>query len=297
MAIIKVEVDKHSGFCFGVVKAVEAAESLLKQGQKVWCVGDIVHNEAEANRLMQLGMSTIQQSDFDQIKSGTVLFRAHGEPPASYQSAQQFGLTLKDATCPVVLKLQKRVKQAYLQQKAQNGQIIIYGKKGHAEVIGLIGQTNNEAIVVETKADMDKIDFSRPVEVFSQTTKSPEGLQQIVALMQERTHNGIEIISHDTVCRQVSGRVPRLQRFAEQYDAVVFVGGTKSSNARMLFQACQDVNALSYFISEPDDLQVDWFTDGVGSVGVCGATSTPEWLMEQVAEKIRRITGIHSASD
>jgi len=287
MAIIKVEVDKHSGFCFGVVKAVEAAESLLKQGQKVWCVGDIVHNEAEANRLMQLGMSTIQQSDFDQIKSGTVLFRAHGEPPASYHSAQQFGLTLKDATCPVVLKLQQRVKQAYLQQKAQNGQIIIYGKKGHAEVIGLIGQTNNEAIVVEAEADLDRIDFSRPVEVFSQTTKSPEGLQRIIALMQERAHNGIEIISHDTVCRQVSGRVPRIKRFAEQYDVIVFVGGTKSSNARMLFQACRDVNALSYFISEPDELQVDWFTGGVGSVGVCGATSTPEWLMEQVAEKIR----------
>jgi len=289
MAIIKVEVDKHSGFCFGVVKAVEAAESLLKQGQKVWCVGDIVHNEAEANRLRQLGMSTIQKSYFEQIKSGTVLFRAHGEPPASYHSAEQFGLTLKDATCPVVLKLQQRVKQAYQLQKTQNGQIIIYGKKGHAEVVGLIGQTNNEAIVVETELDLDQIDYSRPMEVFSQTTKSPEGLQQIVALMKGRAHNGIEIISHDTVCRQVSGRVPRIKRFAQLYDAVVFVGGTKSSNARMLFQACREVNASSYFISEPDELQLDWFTDRIGSVGVCGATSTPEWLMEQVAEKIRRV--------
>lgn len=289
MAIIKVEVDKHSGFCFGVVKAVEAAESLLEQGQKVWCVGDIVHNEAEANRLKQLGMSTIQQSDFDHIKSGTILFRAHGEPPASYQTVQQFGLTLKDATCPVVLKLQQRVNQAYLQQKAQNGQIIIYGKKGHAEVIGLIGQTNNEAIVVETEADLDRIDFSRPIEVFSQTTKSPEGLQLVVALMHKKVQPGVEIISHDTVCRQVSGRVPRIKRFAEQYDAIVFVGGTQSSNARMLFQACREVNALSYFISEPDEMQLDWLTDGISSIGVCGATSTPEWLMEQVAEKIRNL--------
>ena len=295
MTIIKVEVDKHSGFCFGVVKAVEAAESLLKQGQKVWCVGDIVHNEAEANRLKQLGMSTIQQSDFDQIKSGTVLFRAHGEPPASYQYAQQYGLTLKDATCPVVLKLQQRVKQAYLQQKVQNGQIIIYGKKGHAEVIGLIGQTNNEAIVVETEMDLDQIDFSRPIEVFSQTTKSPEGLQKMVGLMQERACNGIEVLSHDTVCRQVSGRVPRIKTFAQKYDAIVFVGGTKSSNARMLFQACREVNEFSYFISEPDQLQLDWFTDAVTSVGICGATSTPEWLMQKVAERIRCL--LNSPSD
>ena len=289
MAKIIVEVDQHSGFCFGVVKAVEAVESLLSQGEKVWCVGDIVHNEAEANRLKQMGMSTIQASDFDQIQSGTVLFRAHGEPPASYQLAQQYGLTLKDATCPVVLKLQQRVKRAYLQQKKQDGQIVIYGKKGHAEVIGLVGQTDNEAIVVESVVDLEKIDFARPMEVFSQTTKSPEGLLKMVTLMQQRAQNGIEVRSHDTVCRQVSGRVPRIKTFAQQYDAIVFVGGTQSSNARMLYEACREVNALSYFISEPHELKRDWFTDGLKSVGVCGATSTPEWLMEQVADKIRNI--------
>lgn len=287
MSILKVEVDKNSGFCFGVVKAVEAAETLLKAGQKVWCVGDIVHNEAEAQRLENLGMSTIKHADVPNLEEGTVLFRAHGEPPASYHWVQQHGMALKDATCPVVLKLQQRIKQAWLKQKERNGQIVIYGKKGHAEVIGLCGQTNNEAIVVETEADLKLIDCSRPVEVFSQTTKSPEGLQAIVEQLQQMMQTGVEIISHDTVCRQVSGRVPRIQKFAEQYDTVVFVGGTKSSNARMLFQACRGVNPKSYFISGPEEIQDEWFTSEVQSVGVCGATSTPEWLMQQVAERIR----------
>ena len=282
--MIKVEIDKHSGFCFGVKKAIEAATSLLDQGEQVYCVGDIVHNEAESSRLHNLGMSIIKDGDLSMVQNGTVLFRAHGEPPQSYEKVKQKGLALKDATCPVVLKLQQRIKTAYHRQKAANGQIVIYGKRGHAEVIGLVGQTNGEAIVVESDAELEQIDFSRPIEVFAQTTKSPETLKQLIAAIEQQASE--TVVWHNTTCKQVTGRVPRIIEFADQHELLVFVGGKKSSNAKVLFDACKQINSNSYFVSSSEELESEWF-DSVEKVGVCGATSTPDWLMEEVAAVIR----------
>ncbi|MCG8579859.1 MAG: 4-hydroxy-3-methylbut-2-enyl diphosphate reductase [Bacteroidales bacterium] len=282
-----VEIDKYSGFCFGVKKAIESASDLLDSGKEVFCVGDIVHNEAESKRLNQLGMSIITIEQVKDIKGGTVLFRAHGEPPQSYASVEKAGISLKDATCPVVLKLHQRIKKAYAAQKEQGGQIVIYGKRGHAEVTGLAGQTNNEAIIIEDESEIDAVDFTRPVELFAQTTKSPEVLRKIVDLLQQKCQ--AEVKWHNTTCKQVTGRVPRIQAFAKSYPVIVFVGGQKSSNAKVLFKACEEVNPNSYFVSGPDEVKEEWFTTAIDKAGVCGATSTPQWLMEDVAEKIRTI--------
>ena len=285
--MIRVEIDEYSGFCFGVKKAVEAAASLLERGEQVYCIGDIVHNEAESSRLNQLGMSVITNHDLSNIQEGTVLFRAHGEPPTSYQKVKDKGLALKDATCPVVLKLQQRIKTAYRKQKAANGQIVIYGKRGHAEVLGLLGQTNGEAIVVENMAELEAIDFDRPIEVFAQTTKNPDTLKQLIEAIEARA--GHSIVWHNTTCKQVTGRVPRISEFAKKYSVVVFVGGQKSSNAKVLFDACKKANNNSYFVSSSDEIEDRWFV-GIDAVGVCGATSTPHWLMEDVAACIRSKT-------
>ncbi|WP_430817612.1 4-hydroxy-3-methylbut-2-enyl diphosphate reductase [Carboxylicivirga sp. RSCT41] len=282
-----VEIDKYSGFCFGVKKAIESASELLESGEEVFCVGDIVHNEEESKRLNQIGMSIITIDDVDRIKGGTILFRAHGEPPQSYASVKQSGLPLRDATCPVVLKLHERIKKAYASQKDQNGQIVIYGKRGHAEVIGLAGQTNDEAIIIENISEIDTIDFSRPVEIFAQTTKSPEIFHKIVDLLQQKCR--AEVKWHNTTCKQVTGRVPRIQSFAKAYPLIVFVGGRKSSNAKVLFKACQEVNPNSYFVSSPEEVKEEWFNAAIDKAGVCGATSTPQWLMEKVADRIRTI--------
>lgn len=282
-----VEIDKYSGFCFGVKKAIQSAENLLKSGEEVSCVGDIVHNEEEASRLNQLGMSIISLDEINQVKSGSILFRAHGEAPASYKLVEKSGLLLKDATCPVVLKLQQRIKMAYEAQNLQNGQIVIFGKRGHAEVIGLIGQTNNNGIVIENISDIDLLDFNRPIELFAQTTKSPEEFHEIVALLEQKCLS--ELKWHNTTCKQVTGRVPRIQSFAKQYQLIIFVGGKKSSNAKILFDACQQVNSNSYFISSPDEFKKEWLSNDVRIVGICGATSTPYWLMEEVAGKIRML--------
>jgi len=282
--MIKVEIDKHSGFCFGVKKAIEAATLLLESGEQVYCVGDIVHNEAESARLNKLGMSIIKDNDLSNIDGGTILFRAHGEPPASYKEVKNKGLALKDATCPVVLKLQQRIKAAYQKQKPANGQIVIYGKRGHAEVVGLVGQTNGEAIVVESESELGQLDFNRPIEVFAQTTKSPDTLKQLIRAIEERA--GHSIVWHNTTCKQVTGRVPRITEFAKNYAVIVFVGGKKSSNAKVLFDACKKANDKSYFVSSPDEVEGKWLK-GIGAVGVCGATSTPDWLMEEVAASIR----------
>lgn len=285
MTMIKVDIDDNSGFCFGVRKAIEEATEMLKGGEKVYCVGDIVHNEEETLRLYKLGMSVMSIDDLGNIKDGTILFRAHGEPPSSYQKIKAEGLKLKDATCPVVLKLQKDIKKAYLNQKAVGGQIVIYGKRGHAEVIALVGQTNGEAMVVEDETEIELVDTSMPVEIFAQTTKDPEILRRIVRLLNERTDKPVKW--HDTTCKQVTGRVPSVKQFASKYPVVVFVGGKKSSNAKILFQACTDVNSSSYFVSSPDEVKKEWFLPGTKRVGVCGATSTPAWLMEEVAGVIR----------
>lgn len=283
-----VEIDKYSGFCFGVKNAIETATGLLNNAEKVYCVGDIVHNEAESLRLSGMGMSIIDKKEIDSISEGTILFRAHGEPPSAYSQVKNAGLTLKDATCPVVLKLQQRILKAYIEQKKHNGQIVIFGKRGHAEVVGLIGQTNNEAIVIESELEIGLIDMNRPVELFAQTTKSPETLQLIVRKIKEEC--ACQVVWHNTTCKQVTGRVPRIKEFAKRFDAVAFVGGKISSNAKVLFSACKEANSKSYFVSSASDIKPEWFGAEIENVGVCGATSTPNWLMEEVSKKIEALS-------
>lgn len=290
MAVLKVDIDPHSGFCFGVKKAIEAAQAVLDTGYTVYCVGDIVHNEAEISRLSSLGMQTIASNDIGSLPNGMVLFRAHGEPPSSYRLVANKNLQLVDATCPVVLKLQQRIKAAWIKQKAINGQVLIYGKAGHAEVEGLVGQTNHEALVIESIHQLTSIDFTRPIELFSQTTKSPETFKQLVGLIQAQLPANVPFAYHDTTCRQVTGRVPRLKLFAQQYDLIVFVGGQHSSNAKVLFDTCKQTNERSFFVSSVDEVQWSWFDEYVTSVGICGATSTPAWLMQEVAEHIKRFS-------
>ena len=286
---LKVKIDDQSGFCFGVVRAINKAENEIETSGCVYSLGDIVHNDLEVERLSKKGMQTINHSDLEKMEEGTVFFRAHGEPPESYLQINKKGLKLIDATCPVVLKLQKRVKAAWEEMKAKDGQIAIYGKIGHAEVKGLSGQTNHEAIVLEKDEDVSLIDPAKPVVLFSQTTKSPGVFKNIAEALKRRALNGVEVRIYDTICRQVSNRVPHLQEFAKQHEVVIFVGGAKSSNAKALYQACLAVNAKTHFISSPNDLQSLWFATRPQSTGVCGATSTPAWLMEAVAEKIRGI--------
>ncbi|WP_010662033.1 4-hydroxy-3-methylbut-2-enyl diphosphate reductase [Marinilabilia salmonicolor] len=282
-----VEIDDKSGFCFGVVRAISKAEEEIGNNGTIYSLGDIVHNDLEVERLNNKGMQTIDHRDLENMKEGTVFFRAHGEPPESYQKIKEKGLKLIDATCPVVLKLQQRVRVAYEEMKDKKGQIAIYGKIGHAEVKGLSGQTNHEAIILEKEEDVRLIDPGRPVVLFSQTTKSPEVFKNIAAALRRRAINNVEVQINDTICRQVSNRAPHLQRFARKHDVVIFVGGAKSSNAQSLYKSCLDVNPQTHFISSPEDLQSLWFASRPQSTGVCGATSTPAWLMKIVAEKIR----------
>lgn len=282
-----VEIDQKSGFCFGVLNAIGKAEETLLTEDVLYSLGQIVHNELEVKRLQETGLKSISHREFFQLKNCKVLIRAHGEPPSTYEYAANNNITLIDATCPVVLKLQQRVKTAAQNMKNENGQVVIFGHLGHAEITGLVGQTNNEAIVVEHSDDIQKIDPSRPVVVFSQTTKSVDEFKKLTANIQSQSQNRV-VEAHDTICRQVSNRVPHLQKFSARFDVVIFVGGQSSSNAQVLFEVCRKFNNRSYFVSSPEDLKVDWFS-GIETVGVCGATSTPQWLMEKVAEKIKAI--------
>jgi len=282
-----VEIDQHSGFCFGVVRAIQMADEALKNGEKIHSLGDIVHNDLEVERLSNCGLQTIDHQELEELKNGTVLFRAHGEPPESYDRIRDNKISLIDATCPVVLKLQKRVKAAWDEMQRNGGQIAIFGKIGHAEVKGLSGQINHQAIVLEKEEDVRLIDPSRPVVLFSQTTKSPERFQNVSEALKRRVMPGVEVRIHDTICRQVSNRAPHLREFARKHDLIVFVGGAKSSNARALYEVCLEENPQTHFISHPEDLQPQWFASRPASTGVCGATSTPAWLMEKVAKKIR----------
>jgi 4-hydroxy-3-methylbut-2-enyl diphosphate reductase len=284
---LHVEIDNKSGFCFGVVRAITKAEEELGNNGTIYSLGDIVHNDLEVERLNKKGMRTIDHGYLSKMKEGTVFFRAHGEPPESYHKIKEKGLKLIDATCPVVLKLQQKVRAAYEEMKEINGQIAIYGKIGHAEVKGLSGQTNHEAIILEKEEDVRLLDPSKPIVLFSQTTKSPEVFKNIAKALQRRALGDVEVQINDTICRQVSNRTPHLQDFARNHEVIIFVGGAKSSNARSLYQACFAVNPQTHFISSPDDLQHLWFVSRPSSTGVCGATSTPVWLMETVAEKIR----------
>ena len=280
-----VEVDHKSGFCFGVQNAIGKAEETLNTDEVLYSLGHIVHNELEVKRLHEIGLITISHEEFFKLKDCKVLIRAHGEPPSTYDYASRNNITLIDATCPVVLKLQQRVKKAAESMRNENGQVVIFGHEGHAEVSGLVGQTSNEAIIVEHPEDIQKIDPDRPVVVFSQTTKSVDDFKKLSSNIQESSHHG-KVETHDTICRQVSNRVLYLQNFAVRFEVVVFVGGLRSSNAQVLYNVCKQYNEKSYFVSSPEDLKTEWFT-AVETVGVCGATSTPQWLMEKVAAQIR----------
>jgi 4-hydroxy-3-methylbut-2-enyl diphosphate reductase len=281
-----VEIDQKSGFCFGVMNAIGKAEETLNAEDMLYSLGHIVHNELEVKRLQELGLKTITHDEYFKLKNCKVLIRAHGEPPSTYEYARINNITLIDATCPVVLKLQQRVKKAAETMHEENGQVVIFGHQGHAEVTGLAGQTNNEAIVIDHPDDIKKIDPSRPVVVFSQTTKSVEDFKKLAQNIQEQATVG-RVETHDTVCRQVSNRVPHIEKFVVRFDVVVFVGGLRSSNAQVLFDVCKRNNPHSYFVSSAADLQADWFTKAE-KVGICGATSTPQWLMEKVAETIKQ---------
>ncbi|MAX05167.1 MAG: 4-hydroxy-3-methylbut-2-enyl diphosphate reductase [Flavobacteriales bacterium] len=289
---MKITIDTHSGFCFGVVYAIEMAEDILRNEDSLYCLGDIVHNNKEVERLNALGLKVINHNDLHYLKDCKVLIRAHGEPPSTYELALKNNIQLLDASCPVVLKLQNQIKGGYEQIKQINGQVIIFGKEGHAEVVGLLGQTNNNAIIVASVKDLDKIDFTKSIYIYSQTTKSPKAYQEITLEIEKRVkmtaNTNIKYIVNDTLCRQVSGREPQLKRFSNINDVIIFVSGRKSSNGKMLYQSCKDENHNSYFISDVDELRSDWFI-GANSVGICGATSTPRWLMESVEEAIQKI--------
>ena len=288
---MNVTIDEYSGFCFGVTAAIEAAERELQKGQ-LFCLGDIVHNGQEVERLDKLGLETIDYDDLRTLHNVRVLLRAHGEPPSTYHIAKRNGIEIIDASCPVVLKLQKRIRDTYLQHhgKESGSQIVIFGQKGHAEVIGLEGQTNNTAIVIEGVQDLDKIDINRPIYLFSQTTKSLEGFQAIVEAIKAKGE-GVVFEYHDTICRNVANRVKRIQDFAKSQDVVLFVGGKKSSNAKVLYNHCLEVNSCTIFVSSVADISDEILQQchAADKVGICGATSTPKWLMEQIKLKVESI--------
>lgn len=282
---MRVEIDEHSGFCFGVVNAISKAEEELRKGE-LYCIGDIVHNSREVERLEGMGLRSIDHEQFQQLRDCRVLFRAHGEPPSSYETAERNHIEVVDASCPVVLHLQQKIREAYERMQMAGGQVVIYGQRGHAEVNGLVAQTNGEAIVVEGDADVEQIDFSKPLVVFSQTTKSLEGFERVVERIKCSARNKVEV--NDTICRKVANRIPQLRDFASRHDVILFVSGGKSSNGRQLFNVCREVNPHTYFIQEKEDLQAEMFREA-RSVGISGATSTPKWVMEEIADKVKSL--------
>lgn len=282
-----VEIDKKSGFCFGVVKAITKAENELTDSETLYCLGDIVHNGEEVNRLANQGMVTISREEFFTMQNCRVLIRAHGEPPETYEYARQNNIELVDATCPIVLQLQNKIRASFELQQQQNGQVVIFGKPGHAEVIGLNGQTGNQALIISSLDEVDKIDFTRPISLYSQTTKPLNEFRMLAELVKLRAGDKVPVEIRDTVCRQVSNRGPHLQEFAKRHDVIIFVAGRKSSNGQALFGEVSAINPNSHFVASPLDLNTNWFRDA-SSIGICGATSTPMWLMEQVAEGIQK---------
>lgn len=286
--MIHVEIDQGSGFCFGVVTAIESAEQELKNTDILYCLGDIVHNSLEVERLEASGLRTIGHEEFARLKGEKVLLRAHGEPPSTYEIARQNDIRIVDATCPVVLQLQRKIHTCYKATRGENAQVVIYGKKGHAEVNGLVGQTEGTAIVIEKVDDLDRLDFTRNICLFSQTTKSLDGFREVVGEIQRRIVAGVKFEYFDTICRQVANRLPNIKEFASKHDWVYFVAGKKSSNGKMLLEECRKANPNTIFISEAKEIS-EPLPNGVKSVGVCGATSTPKWLMEEVAVRIREL--------
>lgn len=287
---MKVTIDKNSGYCFGVEFAIYMAEETMKDLKKLYCLGDIVHNAMEVERLNKLGLEIIDREQLKNLKNASVLIRAHGEPPETYKLAIENNIELIDASCPVVLKLQNRVKNAV----KETNQIIIYGKHGHPEVEGINGQTGNKAIVIMEEEDLNKVDFSKPITLFSQTTKSTAKFYDFKEKIKQRIEqqNNPELLEHfevnDSICRQVSNREPQMEKFSQENDVIIFVSGKKSSNGKALFEVCKKFNNNSYFIENEKELNSNWFNN-IETVGICGATSTPTWLMQQVAEEIKRI--------
>lgn len=284
--MIKVETDEGSGFCFGVVTAIHKAEEELAKGETLYCLGDIVHNSREVERLKAMGLITINRDEFRQLRNAKVLLRAHGEPPETYQIAHKNNIEIIDATCPVVLRLQKRIKQEFRKEDFEAKQIVIYGKNGHAEVLGLVGQTGGQAIVIESAEEAKKLDFTKSIRLFSQTTKSLDEFQEIVEYIKLHISPDATFEYYDTICRQVANRMPNLREFAATHDLIFFVSGKKSSNGKMLFEECLKVNANSHLIDNEKEIDPSLLRN-VESIGVCGATSTPKWLMEKIHDHIQ----------
>lgn len=292
---MQVTIDKNSGYCFGVEFAIQMADDELDSGSELYCLGDIVHNAMEVKRLAEKGLKIIDSEQLKDLRDCKVLIRAHGEPPSTYEMAMKNNIELIDASCPVVLKLQNRVKNSFDQVKKNKGQLLIYGQQGHAEVIGLLGQTQNEAVVVTAEEDLEKIDFSKPTTLYSQTTKSTQGFYKMKALIENKMKDSNADFSaelfdaNDSICRQVSNREPQLEKFSQQHEVIVFVSGKKSSNGKALYGVCKTFNPKSYFVENEDELDLNWFLN-VSTVGIAGATSTPVWLMEKVRDSILSMT-------
>ncbi len=282
---MRIEIDDKSGFCFGVVRAISQAEEALAEGGTVYSLGDIVHNRIEVQRLEKLGLRTVTHDEMTEIAGGRLLIRAHGEPPTTYAEARKLKIRVIDATCPVVARLQRRVIQAHEAMRPVNGQVVILGKRGHAEVVGLTGQVEEPTIVIERSEDLQAIDFSRPIHFLSQTTQSISLFEELGAEMKRRAKDPEQVRIDDTICRQVANREQYLTQFAARFDVVIFVCGRKSSNGKVLSEVCRRANPKTHVVEEAEEVEAGWF-EGAGSVGICGATSTPKWLMQQVAEVI-----------
>ena len=287
-----IEIDEGSGFCFGVTTAIKKAEEELAKGEKLYCLGDIVHNGRECDRLREMGLITINHEEMEQLHDAKVLLRAHGEPPETYELARKNNIEIIDATCPVVLKLQKRIKEQYETSpnlpKGEESQIVIFGKKGHAEVLGLVGQTQSNAIVIESSDEVTKLDFTRDIYLYSQTTKSLDEFNRIIDYIQTHISPDATFKSFDTICRSVANRMPNISQFAAKHDLILFVCGRKSSNGKVLYNECLRVNPNTHLVEDPQEIESAWL-EGIQSVGICGATSTPRWLMEQCSDAIQNM--------
>ena len=281
--MVQIEIDNGSGFCFGVTTAIKKAEEELAAGKTLYCLGDIVHNGMECERLKKLGLVTINHEEMKQLHGVKVLLRAHGEPPSTYEMARENDIEIIDATCPVVLQLQRRIKKQY--DACPEAQIVIFGKPGHAEVLGLVGQTESKAIVIANVEEVKRLDFTRDIYLYSQTTKSLDEFHRIIEYIQEHISPDATFKSFDTICRQVANRMPNISTFAARHDLVLFVCGRKSSNGKVLFNECKSVNPNSHLIEGPEEIKKEWL-EGVNTIGICGATSTPKWLMEQCRDAI-----------
>lgn len=285
---MRIIIDDNSGFCFGVVRAIGEAESALQRHGEVFSLGDIVHNRVEVQRLEALGLRTVTHDDIATLGGRTLLIRAHGEPPTTYQHAEAAGVNIIDATCPVVARLQRKVREAYETMQQEGGSVVLLGKRGHAEVVGLTGQVGDDVVVVERVEDLDVVDFTRPIYLLSQTTQSIELFETLGREITQRVAEGVSVTIDDTICRRVAGRESSLAQFSQSVDVVIFVSGRKSSNGKVLYDVCRRHNSRAYNIEEASEIDARWF-DGASSVGICGATSTPRWLMERVAEAVEQL--------